>query len=74
MKNKVLLFILFFSLCGTAFSQNNSLKGHVTIGIVVDGEWDLNIPVLYNLEKELKDALSQQATISFPKEKILIGD
>ncbi len=74
MKKKVLIFILFISLCGTGFTQNNSLKGNVTIGIVVDGEWDLNTPVLNNLEKELKDALSQQATILIPKEKILIGD
>ncbi len=74
MKKKVLIFILVVLLGTTVYSQNKTLKGYVTIGIVVDGEWDLNIPVLNNLEKELKDALSQQATISIPKEKILIGD
>src|SRR4030066_1007864 len=74
MKEKFLFIIILFLLFGNAPAQNRSLKGSVTIGIVVDGEWDLNIPVLDDLEKELKDALSQQASITIPKNKILIGD
>jgi len=74
MKEKFLFVIILFLLCGNAPAQNRSLKGSVTIGIVVDGEWDLNQPVLDNLEKELKDALSQQASITIPQSKILIGN
>ena len=74
MKEIFLFVIIIFLLFGIAPAQNRSLKGSVTIGISVDGEWDLNQPVLDDLEKELKDALSQQASITIPKNKILIGD
>jgi outer membrane protein len=74
MKNKILMAIFFLVIVGLSSAQNNSLKGNVTIGIVVDGKWDLNSKVLPDFEKELKDALSQQATVSIPKNKILIGD
>ena len=74
MKGKFLFILFLFLVCWTAIAQNKSSKESVTIGIVVDGEWDLNKPVLDNLEKELKDALSQQVNISIPHNKILIGD
>jgi outer membrane protein len=74
MKVKYLFGIIFFSIVGFIPAQNKSLKGSVTIGIVVDGEWDLNKAVLDNLEKELKVALEQQASITIPRNKILIGD
>lgn len=74
MKEKILFIIILLSLCKTTLAQNHFVTGNVTIGIVVDGEWDLNEPVLDNLEKELKDALSQQTNITIPKNKILIGN
>ncbi len=74
MKEKICFVIVFFLWYCTATAQNKSTDGNVTIGIVVDGEWDLNQPVLDELEKELKDALSQQTNITIPKDKILVGD
>ena len=74
MKEKKLFIIILFMLCGTGLTQNQFPEENITIGIVVDGEWDLNSVVLENLKKEIIDALSQQATISIPKNKILIGD
>ena len=74
MKEKILFIIILLMLCGTSLTQNQFPKDNITIGIVVDGEWDLNGLVLDNLEKEIIDALSQQATISIPKNKILTGD
>ena len=74
MKEKILLVIILFIFNGSVLGQNKAFKEKVTIGVVVDGEWDLNKPVLDDLEKELKDALAQQASIEIPKNKILIGD
>ncbi len=74
MKENFLFVIILFLWYGIAPAQNKSLKGSVTIGIVVDGDWDLNKTVLDDLEKELKDALSQQASITIPPNKILIGN
>jgi outer membrane protein TolC/ABC-type uncharacterized transport system substrate-binding protein len=74
MKEKILFVIILFILCGTVLPQNKAFKGNVTIGVVVDGEWDLNQPILDNLEKELKNALVQQANVEIPKNKILTGD
>src|SRR5574338_1085944 len=74
MKDKFLLAILVLFLSGYVKAQDKFPEGSVTIGIVVDGEWDLNQPVLDDLEKELKDALSQQINILIPKDKILVGN
>ncbi len=74
MKGKMVFIIILYIFFGTALAQNQLSKENITIGIVVDGEWDLNVPVLDNLEKEIKDALSQQAVISIPRDKILTGD
>lgn len=74
MKRKILLIVTLLLVGGVALGQNKAFKGNVTIGIVIDGEWDLNQLVLENLEKELKDALVQQANIEIPKNKILTGD
>lgn len=74
MKENFLFVIILFLWYGIAPAQNKSLKGSITIGIVVDGDWDLNKTVLDDLEKELKDALSQQASITIPPNKILIGN
>jgi len=74
MKENILFIILLLALYNITLAQNNFLAGEVTVGVVVDGEWDLNQPVLENLEKELKDALSQLALITIPPNKILIGD
>jgi outer membrane protein TolC/ABC-type uncharacterized transport system substrate-binding protein len=74
MKEKLLYCLLIFSLFVTSLAQNEPFKEKVTIGIVVDGEWDLNKFVLDEFEKELSDALTQQAIISIPKDKILTGN
>jgi outer membrane protein len=74
MKVNILLLVVVFLLSGVSRPQTIETKKNVKIGIVVDGEWDLNQPILENLEKELKDALSQQANVSLPRNKILIGD
>lgn len=73
MKEKLFKIVLLLLVCITVSAQNR-IDGDVTIGIVVDGEWDLNKPVLNELEKELKEALSQQANIIIPQDKILVGD
>lgn len=74
MKENILHVFILFIFIGTSLGQNKAINGDVTIGVVVDGEWDLNKPVLDDLEKELKDALAQQANIKLPKNKILTGD
>jgi len=74
MKWKIVIFIVMFLLATVIQGQNKSLRGNVTIGIVVDGEWDLNKLVINNLRKEIKEALSQQAVITIPDNKIMIGD
>jgi outer membrane protein TolC/ABC-type uncharacterized transport system substrate-binding protein len=74
MKEKIFLVIILILWCGTALTQDKPAEKGIVIGIVVDGEWDLNQPVLNDLEKELKAALSQQTTISIPRDKILVGD
>lgn len=71
----IIIFIIVLSLSfAHTKAQNKLLKGKVTIGIVVDGEWDLNKSVLDDLKKETTGALSQQATIAIPENKILVGD
>ena len=74
MKEKLIILAVLLLFYSIASAQNRSLQGDVTIGIVVDGDWDLNKPVLADLEKELQEALSQQANIIIPRDKILIGD
>jgi outer membrane protein len=74
MKGKLLLLIVLSLLAIAVQGQNKYLKGKVTIGVVVDGEWDLNQPVIENLKKEIKEALSQQAAITIPDGKVLVGD
>jgi outer membrane protein len=74
MKGKLLLLIVLSLLAIAVQGQNKSLKGKVTIGVVLDGEWDLNQPVIENLKKEIKEALSQQAAITIPDSKIMAGD
>jgi outer membrane protein len=74
MKGKLLLLIVLSLLAIAVQGQNKSLKGKVTIGVVLDGEWDLNQPVIENLKKEIKEALSQQAAIKIPDSKIMAGD
>ncbi len=74
MKEKIFTIVLVLLFCLPVSSQNRFTEGTVTIGMVVDGEWDLNKPVLDELEKELKEAISQQANIVIPEDKILVGD
>ena len=71
----IILFVIVLSLLFTnSQAQNKSLKGKITIGIVVDGKWDLNKPVIGDLKKEITEALSQQAAITIPENKIFVGD
>ena len=74
MKEKIVIFIVMFLLATVIQGQNKSLRGNVTIGIVVDGEWDINKLVIDNLRKEIKEALSQQAVITIPDDKIMVGN
>ena len=74
MKGIITFLIALSLLNANSPAQNKSLKGNVTIGIVVDGEWDLNRSVLDDLKKEIAEALSQQATITVPDNKIMVGD
>ncbi len=74
MKEKMLILCVLILFYNFASAQTRSMEGEVTIGIVVDGEWDLNEPVLRDLENKIQEALSQQAKIIIPENKILTGD
>jgi outer membrane protein len=68
--------LLVFLISVNSFSQDRSILNlkQIRIGIVVDGPWDKNEPVINLVKKEIKDALAQQADILFPGDKILTGD
>lgn len=74
MKKIISLIVALLLFNANNFAQNRTLSGRVTIGIVVDGKWDLNKPIIDDLRKELKEALSQQAAITIPENKILVGN
>ena len=74
MKKVISFIIALLVFSGNTSAQNRPISGRVTIGIVVDGKWDLNKLVINDLQKELEEALSQQAVIIIPENKILVGD
>jgi outer membrane protein len=73
--NLTLISLLFLFLAGqTTEARPQSPLKAVRIGAVIDGPWDRNKEVLDIFKKEVSEALSGIAAVSFAEDKILVGD